>query len=179
MEGYTTLVAEIAAARPSPPSLTHVFLQAGVGGLAGAVLDAAATSPVFRGAAGIIVEPNRAGCPFERARAAAVTGVRGSLATVMAGLACGVPSIAAFEIVRQRATAFLRIPDADVRIARQSLAEGVGTSLPRIGDTGLAGVAGLLAACRGADWRARLGLSSKSNVLLFATEGFPPIAKET
>jgi diaminopropionate ammonia-lyase len=177
MEGYATLVKEIAAARPSQPPLTHVFLQAGVGGLAGSVLDAAACSPVLRGAVGIIVEPNRAGCLFASARAAALTGVRGSLATVMAGLACGVPSTVAFEIVRRRATAFLRIPDGDVRFARQSLAEdGAGTDLPQIGETGIAGLAGLLAVCRRADWRTRLGLSSKSNVLLFATEGVSPIA---
>jgi threonine dehydratase len=96
----------------------------------------------------------------------------------MAGLACGVPSTVAFEIVRQRATAFLRIPDADVRVAGRSMAEAAGTSLPRIGETGLVGVAGLLAVCGRWDWRNRLGLSSKSNVLLFATEGVPPIAKE-
>jgi diaminopropionate ammonia-lyase len=170
-------VQEIATAGPSQPPLTHVFLQAGVGGLAGSVLDAAACSPVLRGAAGIIVEPNQAGCLFAGASAAALTGVRGSLATVMAGLACGVPSTVAFEIVRRRATAFLRIPDADVHFARQSLTEdGAGTSLSQIGETGLAGLAGLLAVCRRADWRIRLGLNSESTVLLFATEGVSPIA---
>ena len=176
MEGYTTLVREIAAARAGPPPFTHVFLQAGVGGLAGAVLDAAAGSSVLRGAAGIVVESNRAGCLFASVRAAALTGVRGSLATVMAGLACGVPSTVAFEIVRRRATAFLQIPDADAQLARQSLADGADANLPQIGATGIAGLAGLLAVCRRADWRARLGLNAESNVLLFATEGASPIA---
>ena len=133
-------------------------------------------SPVLRGAAGIVVESNRAGCLFASVRAAALTGVRGSLATVMAGLACGVPSTVAFEIVRRRATAFLQIPDADAQLARQSLAEGADTNLPQIGATGIAGLAGLLAVCRRADWRARLGLNAESNVLLFATEGASPIA---
>ena len=176
MEGYTTLVREIAAARPSPPPFTHVFLQAGVGGLAGSILDAAACSPALLGAAGIVVESNRAGCLFASARAAALTGVRGSLATVMEGLACGVPSTVAFEIVRRRATAFLQIADADARLARQSLAEAAGTNLAQIGATGIAGLAGLLAVCRRADWRTRLGLNAGSNVLLFATEGVLPIA---
>jgi diaminopropionate ammonia-lyase len=174
MEGYTTLVREIAAARRGQPTFTHVFLQAGVGGLAGAVLDAAACDPALRGAAGIVVESNRAGCLFASARAAALTGVRGSLATVMAGLACGVPSTLAFEIVRRRATAFLQIPDTDALLAQQSLAEGAGTGLPEIGETGLAGLAGLLAVCRRAEWRSRLELNAQSNVLLFATEGLPP-----
>jgi diaminopropionate ammonia-lyase len=172
MEGYTTLVQEIAAARPSP--FTHVFLQAGVGALAGAVLDAAACDPVLRGAAGIVVESNRAGCLFASARAAVLTGVRGRLETVMAGLACGVPSTVAFEIVRDRATAFLQIPDADALLAQQSLAEDAGIGLPQVGETGLAGLAGLLAVCRRADWRSRLGLNAQSNVLLFATEGLAP-----
>jgi diaminopropionate ammonia-lyase len=174
MEGYTTLVREITAARPAPPPFTHVFLQAGVGGFAGAVLDAAACSPAFRGAAGIIVESNRAGCLFASARAAALTGVRGSLATVMAGLACGVPSTLAFEIARRRASAFLQIPDTDALSAQQALADGAGTDLPQIGETGIAGLAGLLAVCRRADWRSRLGLNARSNVLLFATEGVAP-----
>ena len=174
MEGYTTLVKEIVAARPGPLPFTHVFVQAGVGGLAGAVLDAAACSPALRAAAGIVVESNRAGCLFASARAAALTGVRGPLATVMAGLACGVPSTVAFEIVRDRATAFLQVPDADAILAQQSLAEGADAAVPQIGETGLAGLAGLLAVCRRTDWRARLGLNAQSNVLLFATEGVPP-----
>jgi diaminopropionate ammonia-lyase len=176
MEGYTVMVREIAAAQPGPSPFTHVFLQAGVGGLAGAVLDAAVCSAAFRGAAGIVVESNRAGCLFASARAAALTGVRGSLATVMAGLACGIPSTVAFEIVRRRASAFLQIPDADALSARHALAEGAGTDLPPIGETGIAGLAGLLAVCRRADWRRRLGVSSESTVLLVATEGVLPVA---
>jgi diaminopropionate ammonia-lyase len=175
MEGYTTLVREITVARPSQP-FTHVFLQAGVGAFAGAVLDAAACSPVLRGAAGIVVESNRAGCLFASARADAPTGVRGSLATIMAGLACGVPSTVAFDIIRQRASAFLQIPDTDALSACHALGEGAGTDLPRIGETGIAGLAGLLAVCRRADWRRRLGLSSESTVLLVATEGVLPVA---
>jgi diaminopropionate ammonia-lyase len=175
MEGYTTLVREIAAAGPGQP-FTHVFLQAGVGAFAGAVLDAAASSPVLRGAAGIIMESNRAACVFASARTDALTGVRGSLATIMAGLACGVPSTIAFEIVRRRASAFLQIPDADALSAGDTLAEGAGADLPRIGETGIAGLAGLLAVCRRADWRRRLGLSSESTVLLVATDGVLPVA---
>ena len=179
MEGYTALVNEIAAARSSQPPFTHVFVQAGVGGLAGAVLDAAACSPALRGAAGIVVESNRAGCLFASARAATLTGVRGSLATVMTGLACGVPSTVGFDILSRRAAAFLQIPDAAVRLARQSLAEdGADSRLLQIGATGLAGLAGLLAVCRRRDWRVRLGLSAASNVLLFATEGVPPAAPD-
>jgi diaminopropionate ammonia-lyase len=82
----------------------------------------------------------------------------------------------AFEILRRRASAFLQIPDADAHAARQSLAEGADANLPPIGETGIAGLAGLLAVCRCADWRARLGLSAASAVLLFATEGPSPIA---
>lgn len=171
MEGYTALVTEIAAARPRPRALTHVFLQAGVGGFAGSVLDAAACAPVLRGAAGIIVESNQAGCLFASAQSGALTGVRGPLATAMAGLACGLPSTVAFEIVRQRATAFLQISDADARLARKWLESAAGTKLPQIGESGIAGLAGLLVVCRHAEWRTRLGLDSKSNVLLFATEG--------
>ena len=49
-------------------------------------------------------------------------------------------------------------------------------NLPATGGTGIAGLAGLLAVCRRADRRARLGLNAESNVLLFATEGASPIA---
>jgi threonine dehydratase len=89
----------------------------------------------------------------------------------MAGLACGVPSTVAFEIIRQRASAFLQISDADARWARESLGDLAAIKLPRIGETGIAGLAGLLVICRDPDWRTRLGLNTKSNVLLFATEG--------
>jgi diaminopropionate ammonia-lyase len=179
MEGYATLVKEIAAARSSQPPFTHVFVQAGVGGLAGAVLDAGACSPALRGAAGIVVESNRAGCLLASARTARLTGVRGSLATVMTGLACGVPSTLGLDVLSRRAAGFLQIPDAAVELARQSLTEnGTDSRLPQIGATGLAGLAGLLAVCRRRNWRDRLGLSAGSSVLLFATEGIPPAAPD-
>lgn len=172
MEGYTTLVEETAAALPQGLEITHLFVQAGVGGLAGAVLDASTSHRMLRNAAGIVVESTRAGCLLESVGAKTLTGVRGSLETIMAGLACGIPSTLALEIVEQRAQAFLQIPDDEAHAALSMLAEGrLGTDVPRIGPTGIAGLAGLLAVSRRPDWRAALGLDMKSQVLLIATEG--------
>ena len=74
-------------------------MQGGVGGLAAGVLSyrwekLGAQRPIL-----VVVEPETAACLFESARAGAVTTVGGDLDTIMAGLACGEPSILAWRIL--------------------------------------------------------------------------------
>ena len=106
MQGYQVMTAEILeqlALTQAPPP-THAFLQGGVGGLAGAVVahfsDAlpAAGVPRF-----IIVEPKNADCLLRSAKAGKPVGVSGDLDTIMAGLACGEVSLAAWPVLARRA----------------------------------------------------------------------------
>jgi diaminopropionate ammonia-lyase len=92
---------------------THIFVQAGVGALAGAVVGYLAQvyrdpKPKF-----IIMEPNNAACIF--ASVAVGDGkphaVKGDLDTIMAGLACGEPNPISWEILRDIPSGYICCAD--------------------------------------------------------------------
>jgi diaminopropionate ammonia-lyase len=148
----------------APP--THVFIQAGVGGAAAAVSVQMrvrfAPAPLL-----VVVEPDRAACLLASARAGAPTVVQGDLETIMAGLACGEPSLLAWQELERAAFAFMSIPDeAAIGCLRWLAAEG-----HKIGESGVAGLAGLRLAAGNPAAREKLRLSRVSRVLLFGTEG--------
>ncbi len=165
MQGYRLMADEALDQWPGPPP-THVFIQGGVGGLAAAVsvqmrarLD---PSPDI-----VVVEPERAACLLASAAAGAPTPVGGDLGTIMAGLACGEPSLIAWQELDRAAAAFLAIPDAAAVHAMRLLA-GLGIVS---GESGAAGLAGLLLAARDPAARAALALGPASRALVFSTEG--------
>jgi diaminopropionate ammonia-lyase len=115
----------------------------------------------------VVVEPERAACLLASAKAGVVSAVSGDLATIMAGLACGEPSLLAWQELERAAWAFISIPDDPAVMTLQRLAvDGI-----TIGESGVAGLAGLLVAASEPSSRTELCLTSESRVLLFGTEG--------
>ena len=166
MQGYRLMAEEALGALEAPP--THVFIQAGVGGVAAAV-SVAVRARHGRGPRLVVVEPDRAACLLASAEAGAATAVEGDLDTIMAGLACGEPSLLAWQELERAAFAFLAIPDAAVAGAMRFLARR--TPSAEGGESGVAGLAALVLAARDPAARAALGLDRDSRVLLFGTEG--------
>jgi diaminopropionate ammonia-lyase len=162
MQGYTVLLEEAADDLACPS--THVFVQAGVGGLA------ASAAAYLRDRWGedfkfIVVEPEGAPCLLESARQGRPTRVIGA-PTKLGRLDCKEPSLIAFDLLARLADAFMLVSDAQAEEAATSLArEGAPVS-----PCGAAGAAGLVAACRNAAWRKQLGLDANSRVLLIGTE---------
>lgn len=186
MEGYGTLALETAgqlsAAGPECwPS--HVFLQAGVGSFAAAVLsalgvalgDAGAPVPAF-----VSVEPHAADCVFRSVREGDVNpeACPGSLETLMAGLSCGEVSSLAWPILRAGLAAACAVPDELAALGMRVLARPeAGDAALVSGESGAVG-AGLLhwlmqpePEARTAEARALLKLGPESTVLLISTEG--------
>jgi len=163
MQGYRIMAAEALEALTAPP--THVFIQAGVGGVAAAVsVQLRAAHPEARL---IVVEPDQAACLLASAEAGRAVALRGDLATIMAGLACGEPSLLAWQELERAAFAFLAIPDAAAIAAMRDLdAAGI-----EAGESGTAGLAALRLVAAEPYARAALGLDTDSRVLLFGTEG--------
>jgi diaminopropionate ammonia-lyase len=164
MQGYATIVMEAWDQGAAP---THVFVQGGVGGLAAAVLSwfwetLGPERPVV-----VVVEPETAACLLASAEAGAPRSVGGDLDTVMAGLACGEPSLLAWQILGPGADAFMAIPDEAAEEAMRALA---GLRVAG-GESGVAGLAGYRLAAREPRMRAVLRLDATSRVLLFGTEG--------
>jgi diaminopropionate ammonia-lyase len=164
MQGYAVLAMEIAAQGGKP---THVFVQGGVGGLAAGVLSfrwekLGSTRPIMT-----VVEPGKAACLFESAKAGDIRNATGDLDTVMAGLACGEPSILAWQLLKPGADAFMSIPDDAAILAMRDLA-AIGLVA---GESGVAGLAGFRIAAADPEMRRQLGLAPQSRVLVYGTEG--------
>lgn len=170
MQGYQLMVHEAVSTLAQWP--THVFVQAGVGGFAAAVCAyfwerAAEHRPVL-----VVVEPERADCLLQSARAGEVVAVKGDLDTLMAGLACGEVSLLAWDILATGANAFCTIPDqAAVDVMR--LLAGPRGADPVIvaGESAVAGLGAVLLLRQDPAASASLGLGSDSRVLLFGSEG--------
>lgn len=170
MQGYCLMVDEAMEQAEQAP--THVFVQAGVGGLAAAVCaylweKLGPSRPFY-----VLVEPDNADCFFQSARAGRPTNVEGALETIMAGLASGEVAPEAWEILNPGVDAFLTIPDEPAAETMQLLADAPYGDPPVVtGESGVAGLAGLLSCAADPQARSRLGLDATSRVLVFGTEG--------
>jgi diaminopropionate ammonia-lyase len=165
MQGYRLMADEAANQWDGPPP-THVFVQGGVGGAAAAV-SAQTRARWGEALALVVVEPERAACLLASARTGRVTAVTGDLDTIMAGLACGEPSLLAWQELERAAAAFMTIPDsAAIDTMRYLAAQGIVA-----GESGVAGLAGLRLVLADPDAMAALGLGTNSRVLAFNTEG--------
>ena len=172
MAGYTVMVDETIRALPVDLPPTHVFVQGGVGGLAAAVCAPlwwkyGASRPRF-----VIVEPENAACLYASAVAGKMVRIEGSLETVMAGLSCGEPSLVAWPLLAVGTHYFMRLDDDAALATMGRLAAGEGGDTPVVGgESGVAGLAGLLAVCGDRQAARRLGLDQHARVLVFGTEG--------
>ena len=179
MQGYGTMAGEAAEqlrqqeiGRP-----THVFVQAGVGSLAGAVVGYFANRfptdpPKF-----IIMEAQIADCLYQGAKAGdgAPRMVGGDLQTIMAGLACGEPNTISWDILRNHAAAFLSCPDwVSAKGMRMLAAPVKGDPAVCSGESGAVGMGVVSAIMEDdgyKDLREALELGRDSRVLMFSTEG--------
>jgi diaminopropionate ammonia-lyase len=165
MQGYRLMADEAAEQWDGEPP-THVFVQVGVGGAAAAV--SVQMRARFQPApALIVVEPDRAACLLASAELGQPATVPGDLDTLMAGLACGEPSVLAWQELNHAAAAFMAISDA-AAVACMRLLAGHGIVG---GESGVAGLAGCLLAAADPAAREALGLHAASRVLGFNTEG--------
>ena len=179
MEGYGSMAGEAADQlrqlginRP-----THVFVQAGVGSLAGAVVGYFTNlfpndPPKF-----IVMEAQAADCLYQGAKAGDGRPriVAGDLTTIMAGLACGEPNTISWDILRNHVAAFVSCPDWVSAKGMRMLASPVkGDPAVTSGESGAVGmglVATLMESDDYKDLRDAIGLDRFSQVLMFSTEG--------
>ena len=169
MQGYQLMVEEAAQQLPERP--THIFVQAGVGGLAAAVCGYfwerdAGDRPIY-----VVVEPDKADCLTQSAKAGQLTAVTGDIDTLMAGLACGEVSHLAWEILEKGTDAFCVTPDDAAVAAMRLLAHPLGSDPVIVaGESAVAGVAAAIAASQSDAARQTLGLNADSRILFFGSE---------
>ncbi len=156
---------------------THVFLQAGVGAMAGGVLGYLCDQYGADKLHSVIVEPDLADCIYRSgiSEQGEMVNVEGDLATIMVGLACGEPNPIGWPVLRDCSTQFVSCQDSVAALGMRVLGNPLGND-PRVvsGESGAVG-AGMLAAVYYHPEREKLmeklGLNQDSVVLLVNTEG--------
>ncbi len=170
MQGYTAIADEALNQLDQPP--THVFVQAGVGGIAAALAGHFAETLASERPTFVVVEPARAACILETARTGRVTRIEHGEPTVMAMLECYEPSLVAWRVLSRVADAFMAVEEEDAVAAMKRLARPAGHD-PAIvsGESGCVGLAGLTRALVEPGIKAALKLDASSRILLVNTEG--------
>lgn len=168
MQGYGVLARELVEDLQGITP-THVIMQAGCGGLVGSILPELMDS--LPNTDFVIVEPERAACLQESAKAGRPTVVTGDLDTKMVGLSVGEISLPAWGIIQPAVRYYISIDDAHVEEA-MSLALHTEQHTPiEAGETGLAGLVALLGISGDEDLRQKLKIDGDSTVVLINTEG--------
>ncbi|WP_416181469.1 diaminopropionate ammonia-lyase [Acidaminococcus timonensis] len=175
MQGYGTMGLEAYEQLPAKP--THIFLQAGVGSMAGSITGLFSSlygkeKPIIT-----IVEPNEADCIFRTARAndGKLHPVTGHMRTIMAGLACGEPCSIGWQVLKDYADFFISCPDYAAAQGMRILGNPMGND-PKVisGESGAAAFGAVTEILRNPelkDLKEQLQLNEKSRILFFSTEG--------
>jgi len=172
MQGYALLADETVAQLPQGRVPSHLFVQAGVGGLAAAVCGQFWQAYGKARPTTVIVEPHNSNCWYQSLEAGKPVVVRGGLDSLMAGLACGEISPLSWPILKAGAHAAMTIPDEAAADTMRLLADGDAGDRPIVGgESGVAGLAGFLLASQDMEARARLGLDNSSLVVVIGSEG--------
>ena len=175
MQGYTTMGHEIMEQIPEKP--THIFLQAGVGSMAGAMTGFFSNlykeeKPII-----VIVEPAKADCLYQTAKAddGKLHIVTGDMDTIMAGLACGEPCTIGWNVLKGYADAFIRCPEYAAADGMRILAAPAkGDTAVTAGESGAAAfgaMVNILLDEELAEWKKELKLDENSRILCISTEG--------
>lgn len=179
MQGYGTLVLEadqqLKEAGIERP--THVFVQAGVGSLAGAVVGYFAHKYKENPPVMVVCEASAADCLYRSAEAKTgnLVNVTGDLQTIMAGLACGEGNTVSWDILKNHVTVFASCPDWMSAKATRIYANPLEGD-PHIvsGESGSVPLGLCYTALHDADakdLKEALKLDEHSNVLVISTEG--------
>jgi diaminopropionate ammonia-lyase len=154
---------------------THIFVQAGVGSLAGSVVGYFVNLFQDNPPVMTVVEASAADCLYISSLAGKLVGVKGSLSTIMAGLACGEGNTISWEILKNHVQFFVSAPDWVA--ARGMRVLGVplkGDNKVISGESGAVSAGLLFTMLRDAeykDFRDAMGINADSVILLFSTEG--------
>lgn len=170
MAGYTVIASEALQQIQKP--LTHVFIQAGVGGLAAAIcaklwMETNADRPRM-----IVVETEHAACWLQSIKAGSPVPVSIAHETVMAGLSCGEVSQLAWDVLSECIDEVITIADDQVAPAMRLFADGdMADQKIEAGECAVPGVLALMGVCADPDLKARLNITKDSHTLVLGCEG--------
>ena len=175
MQGYGTMADEANEQFAERP--THVFVQAGVGSLAGAVTGYFVNRYPENPPKIVVVEASASDCLYRGAVAGdgAPRIVEGDMVTIMAGLCCGEPNITSWDILKNHVTCFISAEDSVARRGMRMLGNPIKGDVQVVsGESGAASFGALATILLQDEYKElgeQLGLNADSRVLCFSTEG--------
>ena len=170
MAGYTVMMKEIVD-QINENKITHIILQAGVGGMAGAMvagiaryLDNVPTT--------ITVEPDSAACVLESIRTGKIEKIDIKRESLMGGMSCGEVSLVPWEILKNSVRYCISLPDDDIAKIMKLLGNASFSKEKIIaGENSAPGVISLITSCEDEKIKEKIGLNKDSNVMLIGCEG--------
>ena len=170
MAGYSVMMKEIADQLDSN-KITHVILQAGVGGMAAAMIAGIArylkNIPTT-----IVVEPDSAACVLESIKTGKIEKIDIKRESLMGGMSCGEVSLVPWEILKNSVNYCISLPDDDIAKTMKLLGNASFSDEKIIaGENSAPGVISLIASCEDQKLKKKLNLDSNSNVLVIGCEG--------
>ena len=169
MHGYSIIVSELI--EQLSKNATHVFVPAGVGGLAAAIAGRWSNIKEKKPAI-IAVEPNRANCVYKAIMQGSPVELAGDVNSFMACLSAGTVSPAAWPIIATEVDHVVTISDEIAKETMRVLALGFNGDQPLIsGESGCATVAAIIAVAQHDKFRKALGIDSDSRIVAIGSEG--------
>ena len=169
MAGYSILIREIS--EQTNQYITHIFLQAGVGGLA-AGLVAGVAKYFKRIPKIIIVEPDRADCVLQSIKSKKLKKIKIRNESIMGGMSCNKMSLIPWQILRKTTNCCISVSDRNVAGTLANLKDKKYSNISIIGgECATPGIIALIGMCNDLKTRKLINLNQNSNVLVIGCEG--------
>ena len=170
MAGYSVMMKEISN-QIENNQITHMILQAGVGGMAGAMIAGVArylkNVPII-----IVVEPDSAACVLESIKTGKIEKIDIKRESLMGGMSCGEVSLVPWKIIKNSVKYCISLPDDDISKTMKLLGNASFSDKKIIaGENSAPGIISLIASCEDQKIKKELNLNSSSNILVIGCEG--------
>ena len=170
MAGYSVMMKEISE-QINNQQISHVILQAGVGGMAAAMV--AGIARYLNNVPKIIVtEPESAACVLESIKAGKIEKITIKKESLMGGMSCDEVSLVPWEILKNSVSHCVTVSDDYIAKIIKSLANCEFSDEKIVGgECSTPGIISLVGLCNDVEIKKKINLNKESNVLLFGCEG--------
>ena len=169
MSGYSVMIKEIS--NQTDQYITHVFLQAGVGGMASGAI--AGIAKYFKRIPKIIiVEPENADCVLKSVENGSLQKVNIKKESIMGGMSCGEVSLVPWKILKESVNTCTSVTDENVDLTVAMLRNKILSDVEIVGgECSTPGIISLVACANNNEIRKNLELEESSNILIIGCEG--------
>ncbi len=169
MAGYSIMIKEIS--KQTTHYITHIFLQAGVGGMAAGVV--AGVAKYFKRIPKIIiVEPDGADCVLQSIKNKQLKKIIIKKESIMGGMSCNEMSLIPWHVLKKASDCCVTVSDSKVSKTVAMLKDKKLSKTSIIGgECATPGIISLISICNNTKTKKLLDLNEKSNVLIIGCEG--------